>query len=98
MRKQEKTIIWPAYLDSTKTRKEGRRIPKNLSVPFPKISEIEEALEKLGLEYELVSEAGYPKTPWLKVGMILVKKNEPKDQTIQKIAKQLLKIRSATTA
>jgi len=97
MRKQERTIIWPAYLDSTKTIKEGRRIPRNLGVPSPKTLEIEEALEKLGLEHELVTEASYPKTPWLKTGMILVKKNEPKDQIIRKIAGQLLKIRSAPT-
>jgi len=97
MREQDKIIIWPVYLDSTKTRKEGRRISRNLGVPSPKILEIKEALEKLGLEYEPVLEAGYPKTPWLKTGMILVKKNEPKDQIIQKIAKQLSKIRSIAT-
>jgi len=53
-------------------------------------------VEKIGLECELLPEAGYSKTPWLKTGMLLVKKNEPKDQIIRKIAKQLLKIRSAT--
>jgi signal recognition particle subunit SRP19 len=94
MRKQDKIIIWPAYFDSTKTRKDGRRVPKNLSVPSPKILEIKNAAEKLGLEHELVAEAGYPKTPWLKTGMLLVKKKEAKEQIIRKIAKQLLKIQS----
>jgi signal recognition particle subunit SRP19 len=95
MRKQDKMIIWPAYFDSTKTRRDGRRIPKSLAVPSPKILEIKDAVEKLGLEYELVADAGYPKMPWLKTGMLLVKKNEAKEQIIRKIAKQLLKIRSA---
>jgi signal recognition particle subunit SEC65 len=63
-------------------------------VPSPKILEIKEAAEKLGLECELVSDAGYPKAPWLKTGMILVKKKEAKDQTLRKIARQLLKMRS----
>jgi len=94
MRKQDKIIIWPAYFDLTKTRKDGRRVPKNLSVPSPKILEIKDAVEKLDLEHELVAEAGYPKTPWLKTGMLLVKKNETKEQTIRKIAKQLQKIRT----
>ena len=94
MRKQDKIIIWPAYFDSTKTRNDGRRIPKNLSVPSPKILEIKDAAEKLGLENELAADAGYPKTPWLKTGMLLVKKNEAKEQTIRRIAKELLKIRS----
>lgn len=94
MRKQDKIIVWPAYFDSAKTRKDGRRVPKNLAVPSPKILEVKEALEKLGLEHELVPDAGYAKTPWLKTGTILVEKNEAKDKIIRRIAKQLLKIRS----
>ena len=96
MRKQDKIVIWPAYFDSTKTRGDGRRIPKSLAVPSPKILEIKEAVEKLGLDNEVVVDAGYPKTPWLKTGMLLVKKTETKDQITKKIAKELLKIRSAT--
>jgi signal recognition particle subunit SRP19 len=94
MRKQDKIIVWSAYFDSTKTRKDGRRIPKSLAVPSPKSLEIKDAAEKIGLECELVPDAGYPKTPWLKTGMLLVKKKEPKDQIIRNVAKQLLKIRS----
>jgi signal recognition particle subunit SRP19 len=98
MRKQDKIIIWPAYFDSTKTRGEGRRIPKSLAVPSPKITEISDAAEKLGLECEAVLDVGYPKTPWLKTGMLLVRKSEPKEKIIKKIAKNLQKIRSVTTA
>jgi signal recognition particle subunit SRP19 len=94
MRKQDKAIVWPAYFDLAKTRKEGRRVPKNLAVQSPKILEIEEAAEKLGLKHEVAAEAGYPKTPWVKTGMIMVEKKGSKEQTIKKIAKQLLKIRS----
>jgi signal recognition particle subunit SRP19 len=94
MRKQDKAIIWPTYFDSTKTRKEGRRVPKSLAVQSPKITEITEAAAKLGLKHEVVAEAGYPKTPWVKAGMILVEKKGSKEQTIKKIAKQLLKARS----
>lgn len=96
MRKQDKVIIWSAYFDSTKTRKDGRRIPKSLAVPSPKILEVKEAAEKLGLDYELVLDVGYPKTPRLKTGMLLVKKEKTKNQTIKQIAKQLWKIRRAT--
>jgi len=96
MRKQDKIIMWSAYFDSAKTRKDGRRIPKSLAVPSPKILEIKDAAEKIGLECELVPDAGYSKTPWLKAGMLLVKKNEAKEQIIRKIAKELLRIRSVT--
>lgn len=95
MRQQEKIIIWPAYFDSTKTRNDGRRVPKNLAVPIPKISEVKEAAEKLGLPHELVADVGYSKTPWLKTGMILVKKKGSKGQIVLLIAKQLLKVRNA---
>lgn len=96
MRKQDKIIIWPAYFDATKTRKDGRRIPKSLAVPSPRIVEIQDAAQKLGMEHELVENAGYSKTPWVKAGMLLVKKNEAKDKTIERIARQLVKIRSVT--
>jgi signal recognition particle subunit SRP19 len=94
MRKQDKAIIWPAYFDQAKTRKEGRRVPKNLAVQSPRIAEITAAVAKLGLEHEVTPKASYPKTPWAKTGRILVEKTTSKEQVIKKIAKQLLKLRS----
>ena len=94
MRKQEKAIIWPAYFDSNKTRKMGRRVPKSLAVPSPKIEELYEVARRLGLKPDLSNGAGYPKMPWSKSGMILVEKHGSKEQVIQKLAKQLPKLRS----
>ncbi len=93
MRKQEQIIIWPAYFDAGKTRKEGRRVSKNLAVPSPKMSEIEEAAGTLGLTNELVPDKGYPKAPWSKSGMLLVEKDGSKEQVVKRIAKQLQKSR-----
>ena len=94
MRKQDKAIIWPSYFDQAKTRKEGRRVSKSLAVQSPKVEEIAEAAEKLGLKREVAAEAGYAKTPWVKTGMVMVEKKGSKEQTIKKIAKQLMKVRS----
>ena len=94
MKKLDKAIIWPIYFDQNKSRKEGRRVPKNQAVQYPKILEIQQAVEKLGLENEVNLEAHFPKMPWAKSGMILVEKKEPKEKIIQKIAKQLVKIKS----
>ena len=94
MRKQDQAIIWPAYFDQTKTRKEGRRVPKSAAVQSPKILEIQEAAQKLGLNFEVVPDMGYPKTPWAKTGMLRVEKKGSKEQVIRKIANQLLKVRS----
>jgi signal recognition particle subunit SEC65 len=63
----------------------------------PKASEIKEAAEKIRLVCELVPDSGYAKTPWLRLGMVLVKKGKKsKEQIIQEIAKQLQKTRSTT--
>jgi len=97
LRKQDRIIIWPTYFDSTKTREGGRRIEKSLAVSSPRILELKEAAEKLGLECEVVANASYPKTPLLKTGVLLVGKGEPKEQVIKKIARQLLRIRGAAT-
>ncbi len=98
MRQQDKVIMWPAYFDSTRTRKDGRRTAKGSAIPVPRISEIREAAERLHLNCELVPDAGYAKMPWLKPGMLLIKKNkEPKEEIIKKIAAQLLKNRNTNT-
>jgi signal recognition particle subunit SRP19 len=94
MRKLDKAIIWPIYFDCNKTRKDGRRVPKNIAVQSPKIVEIKEAADKLGLQNEVNLEAHFPKMPWAKSGMLLVEKREAKEKIIQKLAKQLLKIKS----
>jgi signal recognition particle subunit SRP19 len=94
MRKLDKAIIWPIYFDAAKTRKEGRRVPKNQAVQSPKILEIQQAAAKLGLKNEINLETHFPKTPWAKTGMLLIEKREAKEAIIKKIAKQLVKIKS----
>jgi signal recognition particle subunit SRP19 len=94
MRKLDKAIIWPIYFDCNKSRKEGRRVPKNMAVQSPKIAEIKEAADKLCLQNEVKLEAHFPKIHWAKAGMLLVEKKEAKEKVIQKLAKQLLKIKS----
>ncbi len=94
MRKLDKFIIWPVYFDVNRTRKEGRRVTKNLAVVSPKILEIKQAADKLGLENEVNLEAHFPKMPWAKSGMLLVEKREPKEEIIQDLAKHLQKIKS----
>jgi signal recognition particle subunit SRP19 len=94
VKKLDKAIIWPIYFDSSKTRKKGRRVSKNLAVQSPKIAELKEATDKLGLKNEINLEAHFPKMPWAKTGMLLVEKKEAKEKIIQKIAKQLMKIKN----
>jgi signal recognition particle subunit SRP19 len=94
MRKLDKAIIWPTYFDANKSRAEGRRVNKNLAVLSPKILELKEAADKLGLENEISLETHHPKYPWFKGGSMLIEKKEPKEQIIAKLAKQLVKIKA----
>ncbi len=94
MRKLDKAIIWPVYFDAAKSRKEGRRVPKTQAVLAPKILEIQQAVDKLCLKNEVNLEAHFPKNHWAKTGMLLVEKREAKEAIIQKIAKQLIKIKN----
>jgi len=93
MRKQEKIILWPAYFDSTKTRVEGRRVPKGLAIPTPKLEEIQKAVERMGLQPEVVSDVQYPSASWQKNGLIAIPKRGSKTQIIRGVSKELLNIR-----
>ncbi len=65
-----------------------------MTISIDKIAEIKEAADKLGLENEINLEAHFPKSHWSKGGMLIVAKHEPKEAIIQKLAKQLAKIKS----
>ncbi|MCS7096560.1 MAG: signal recognition particle protein Srp19 [Candidatus Bathyarchaeota archaeon] len=98
MRRQNTLVLWPVYFDSTKSRGEGRKVPKNLATPAPNIIELKEAVEKLRLKYEVVPEASHPRIPWLKTGMLTVEKKDSKNKLMKKVAKQLLKLREGQQA
>ena len=93
MRKQDKAIVWPAYFDVNRTRKDGRRVPKNLAVHVPKVEELEVAARRLGLQSEVVVGVGYPKVPWQKSGSLLVEKKASKEKILRGLGRQLVKLR-----
>lgn len=93
MRKTGKIVVWPVYFDSSKSREQGRKIPKKLAVPNPKLGEIVKAAQKLNLKIEVVEDAAYPKTPWRKTGVIYVNKTAPKLKILKKIGEKLIELR-----
>ena len=93
MRKKDKVVLWPLYFDSTKSRVEGRKVVKGVAIPSPKLDEIREAVEQLGLQCEIVSDASHPKLSWQRSGMLIVSKVGSKTEMIRKVARQLLVIR-----
>ena len=81
-----KVTIWPANIDSTKTVKEGRKIPKNNAVSIPKLREISRAATKLGLNPEVEKDKSYPKSWWESSGRVIVDKKQPKREILIKIS------------
>lgn len=72
-------VIWPANLDKTRSRKEGRIIPKRLSVPNPKLEEMEMAAAELHLYAELEPDKSYPRSPLENSGRMLIDKAKKSD-------------------
>jgi signal recognition particle subunit SRP19 len=68
MKDGKKTIIWPAYLDSKRTKSEGRKIPKNKAVSSPKLREVTKAAKKLGLDPKVEKYKSYPTSWWNTLG------------------------------
>ncbi len=93
MRKQKKTMIWPIYLDSSKTRRDGRKVPENVGVPSPTLAEIQRAAENLGLEPEIDTNRAHPKTPWKKSGRVWIGRLGSRSQNFKDIAKEIVSLR-----
>ena len=70
------TIIWPVYIDSSKSRNDGRKISKNDAVTNPKLTEIARAARKLGLNPKTEDDKYYPRFWWDSSGRIIVEREE----------------------
>ncbi|MEJ2242248.1 MAG: signal recognition particle subunit SRP19/SEC65 family protein [Candidatus Bathyarchaeota archaeon] len=89
MRKQNNIFLWSVYFDSTKTRSEGRKVSKKLSVPSPKLEELQVVAKKLGFQPKTVFDAAHPSTSYRKSGLLVISKTESKGKILKKIAKEL---------
>lgn len=95
MPKRDYIILWPSYFDLSKTRNEGRRLPKRFCVDKPNLTELEEAIKLLGFQTIIEKDHAYPKS-WWESGRILVKRensNLKKSEILKLIASNLIKIR-----
>jgi len=89
LRRRGEVVLWPVYFDSTRSRSEGRRVPRRLAVPSPSIRRLQYALDKLGLKYRVVKDAAHPRLPWRRMGMVLVEKDGSKSRLLRLVAKEL---------
>ncbi len=93
MRDKGKLVIWPVYLDQTKSRSRGRIISRKNAIKEPQLNEIKEAARQLGLNPEVEPQKAYPKSWWEVSGRVLVDDKGPKSVIAKQIASTIKKAR-----
>lgn len=93
MRDKGKLVIWPIYLDQTKSRSRGRIISRKNAIKEPQLNEIKEAARQLGLSPEVEPQKAYPKSWWEVSGRVLVDDKGPKSVIAKQIASTIKKAR-----
>jgi signal recognition particle subunit SRP19 len=93
MRKRNKIVLWSVYFDASKSRAEGRRVPKKLAIQSPKLTELQQVAGRMGLQPELKYDAAHPSNPWQKTGMLIFPKTDSKNVILQLMAKELTNLR-----
>lgn len=93
LKDKTKLVIWPVYLDATKSRGEGRLLSMKDAVKSPVLREIEKASLELGLVPVVESDKVHPKSWWVTSGRVLVDKKGPKSVITKQIAQKIIKIR-----
>jgi len=92
MKEYDHCIIWLDYFDSVLKRREGRRVPLSAATKSPKIDELAEACERLGLKPTSQS-AKHPRSPGRESGYVAVSKSGPKHVLVLKVARELAVVR-----
>jgi|FaiFalFF_MnMetaG_3_1042247.scaffolds.fasta_scaffold00551_12 signal recognition particle subunit SRP19 len=92
MKKFGHVILWVDYFNSNLSRREGRRVPRDMAVSNPTLEELEEAARRIGLQPHS-SPARIPRRNWVDSGYIMVKKTAPKQRMLLEVAKHLAQVR-----
>ncbi len=84
------TIVWPVYINSEHTRKEGRRLSLEESVKEPKIREISQVLRKFKIQHTVEHNKAFPGSWWEKSGRVVVEHDkETKLELLRFISKNI---------
>lgn len=93
LKDKTRLVIWPVYMDATKSRAEGRLLSVKDSVKSPVLKEIEKAALELNLNPVVEIDKAYPKSWWGISGRVLVDKNGPKSIITKQIAAKINRAR-----
>ncbi|HOP09613.1 MAG TPA: signal recognition particle subunit SRP19/SEC65 family protein [Candidatus Methanofastidiosa archaeon] len=91
-------VIWAANIDSSRSRKMGRKLSKGLSLRSPDLKELSKAAHNLGLQSTREKEKLYPKDrssldEFPSSGRLTIDKRYPKIKTLKLLADEVRRIR-----
>ncbi len=88
-------VIWPAYLDATRSRAEGRRVSQELAVEEPTVDEIAKAVQQIGYDATIERDTAYSREPWTERGRVVVRgaDDSTKNDLVQAVAAYVAAIR-----
>lgn len=88
-RGESKVVVWPAYFDSSRTREQGRRVPKRFAVEKPTCDDLIAAAKALRMPIVVEKDAAYPGTSWKRDGRLVIVKSGPKTAMLRKLGERL---------
>jgi signal recognition particle subunit SRP19 len=98
MKDYEHVVIWLDYFNKIITKKMGRRVAREKSVPDPSLNELVSAAKAAGLEpTETNDQARFPRRPYVRSGYITLAKAQPKSKMISIISDKLVSRRAKQT-
>ncbi len=88
-------VIWPAYLDATCSRADGRRVPEDLAVDEPTVDEIAQAVQQIGYDAIVERDKSYSRAPWDERGRVVVRgaEDSTKNDLVQAVAAYVVAMR-----
>ena len=86
--------VWPQYMDKNLSLSEGRKIAKKDCISEPTVKDIETALKRLNLKYNVQKEFSYPGKWYEKSGRVLVEWEGTKLDLIREISLKIKEIRN----
>ena len=92
-----KIVVWPANLDSTKSRIEGRKVPKASAIQAPRLEEINEAAKRLSLDVDMTAGKSRPSSSWEKGGYAIINKKGTKSSVLRALTGEIKKARATKT-
>jgi signal recognition particle subunit SRP19 len=96
LKQNGKMVVWPAALDSTKSRSQGRHLSKPQAIQTPRVDELENAAKKLSYDPQPSPHSALPSHWWEKSGYVLVTRGDKaRSKVLKDIAAEIRKTRSS---